>query len=364
MKHNSTDEWLKSNDSEFLMVLRALSIFIIVFGHVGGFWIYRPWSEFLHVFVPIFFFISGATSYDIYQKKKKIKPYLIKRVTSLVAPYYSFCIFVLAIYIFIYKKLPQFNFNDLISWLTVSPGSSLMPFPLGQVWFLHTLILIGFMSPVFFIIYNRSIILFQVFMIIPFILSLLQLKHNLALNLILGNHNLFRPLIHSLFFCIGFVVFDNSKLRNKYFSIVVIFIFILLSVLLVKLLNLNPDYADHIYSPDLYYVAGSIASIWIFVFLQPWIMIIYSKLHLFKKFIEFFFRHTFAIYLLHTFSIFFVEEVFGLAHPQQKVFLYAISKLSLVFAITLALSPIFTKASRLITKLVINFIDGPKSIFS
>lgn len=46
--------WLNQKDSRFLAILRSLSIFVIVFGHVGGFWLFRPWSEFLHVFVPIF----------------------------------------------------------------------------------------------------------------------------------------------------------------------------------------------------------------------------------------------------------------------------------------------------------------------
>ena len=47
-------------DSQFLAYLRSLSILVIVFGHIGLFWVYKPYSEFLHVFIPIFFFISGA----------------------------------------------------------------------------------------------------------------------------------------------------------------------------------------------------------------------------------------------------------------------------------------------------------------
>ncbi len=42
---------LSDDDSLFLAYLRGISILVIVFGHVGGFWIFRPYSEFLNVFV-------------------------------------------------------------------------------------------------------------------------------------------------------------------------------------------------------------------------------------------------------------------------------------------------------------------------
>lgn len=67
---------LSHTDSTFLLYLRSLSIFIIVFGHVGGFWVFKPYSEFLQVFVPMFFFISGAVSFYSFNRSSNLTDYL------------------------------------------------------------------------------------------------------------------------------------------------------------------------------------------------------------------------------------------------------------------------------------------------
>ena len=55
---------LTADDSQFLAILRALAILVIMLGHAGLlFWLHRPHSEFLHVVVALFFFISGAVAY-------------------------------------------------------------------------------------------------------------------------------------------------------------------------------------------------------------------------------------------------------------------------------------------------------------
>lgn len=47
-------------NSDIFKYYRGLSIIIIVFGHVGGFWFYEPYSRFLLVFNSVFFlFLVG-----------------------------------------------------------------------------------------------------------------------------------------------------------------------------------------------------------------------------------------------------------------------------------------------------------------
>ncbi|MBU0701367.1 acyltransferase family protein [bacterium] len=104
-----TSNWLQQQDSEFLAVLRSLSIFVIVFGHVGGFWFYPPWTGFLHVFVPIFFFISGAVSYNGFLKSPSIVQYLSKRIIGLLIPYYFICIVALFVFVIQNDKFPDFR---------------------------------------------------------------------------------------------------------------------------------------------------------------------------------------------------------------------------------------------------------------
>jgi peptidoglycan/LPS O-acetylase OafA/YrhL len=345
----SKDSWLQQYDSEYLFFLRAFSILIIVFGHTGGFWFFPPWSEFLHVFMPIFFFISGVVSYASFLRSRSIGDYLKKRIMGILVPYYCVCIFAMLVYLYNNESLPQFSAINLVRWLTITPNPSIMPFPLGQVWFLHTLLIICLMSPIFFYLYRRRSPFLLLFFFLSVVVSSIQTKYKIAPTFVIGDNNLFKPLVHSLFFCLGFVVIDTQKLRSQFFSILAIIFFGLLSYLLVILLALNPDYEFHTYAPDIYYVSGSLCAIWIGLLLQPLLVKIYRKYKLIQVQVRFLFRYTFAIYLLHSFAIYFVEKYFGLVNPQQKTITYGVTKLIIVLAITFAMSPPFTKLSQLIS---------------
>ena len=346
-----TSDWLQARDSEYLAFLRSVSIFVIVFGHVGGFWFYPPWTEFLHVFVPIFFSISGAVSYNVFLRKRSVPQYLSKRIIGLLAPYYCICIIALLVFVIQNSKLPEFNLPNLIKWVTITPTNSIMPFPLGQVWFLHTLLILNLVSPLIFWLYRRHPSFLIIFLSCSILASAAQIHFNIAPFLAIAGHNLFKPLVHILFFCFGFMVIDQPKLRSPYISFVIVTLCLFVSILLVALFNLNPNYAFHTYSPDLYYVTGSLGAVWLFLLLQPYILKIYELLPLMIHGVsDFIFRNTFAIYLLHSFSIYFVEKVFGLVNPPQKTISYGIIKLMLVLLITLILSPMFTKVSSLMGK--------------
>jgi len=341
-------DWLERRDSEYLLVLRALSIFVIVFGHVGGFWFFPPWSEFLQVFVPIFFFISGAVSYNSFIRSKSTIQYLKKRIFGILVPYYCICIFSLLVYLIVNRSLPAVSVVNIMKWLTITPDASVMVFPLGQVWFLHTLLIICLVSPLFFDLYKKRSVLLLLFILFAIIVSSLQVTYKISPYFVILGSNLFKPIVHSLFFCLGFIMFDSQRIRSHYFSIAAVISSSVLSYFLVTKLALNPDYEFHAYAPDIYYVAGSLCAIWLCILAQPFLMKIYDKFKLIQSPVQFFFRHTFAIYLLHSFAIYFVEKNFDLVHPQQKTIAYGIIKLITVFTLTLAISPTFTKLSSLI----------------
>jgi peptidoglycan/LPS O-acetylase OafA/YrhL len=350
-----TKVWLKKDDSEYLAVLRALSIFIIVVGHLGAFWIWRPWSEFLHVFVPIFFFISGAVSYNSFLKtEKKTSNYLQHRLVALLVPYYCMCIFSLLVFFFIFNALPPFDMGNLFRWITVIPSNAIMPFPLGQVWFLNTLIIIILASPALFWLYRCHFNAFLIYIFFTIALSLIQLQYGIGSHFIIIGQNFYRPIVHSLFFCLGFFVLDVPSLRARPVAWGAFLSFAGLSFFMVKALGLNPDYAFHIYHPDFYYVAGSISAIWAFLLFQSYLMRVYAVLpRIAHNTTQFFFRHTFSIFLLHTFSIFVVERVFWLVNPQQKTVSYALLKFGSVLPLTLILCPVFTAVSSSLSKMIL-----------
>lgn len=357
----SSKEFLQKRDSEFLKILRSISILGIVLSHLGG-WLFPPWTELLLVFVPVFFFISGAVSYNMFLKSKSVTEYLLKRMIGLLVPYYCICILALCVFVIQHIELPVFVLGNLMKWITIVPENAIMPFPLGQVWFLHTLIIISLLSPLIFWLYKRSFIVFTIFLCFSLAVSAIQLRYNIGLFFVIYGHNLFKPLVLVSFFCFGFMVIDRPILRDNTASLAIIISCLIFSVALVRVLTLNPDYVKHTYYPDLYFVTGSIGAIWLFLFLQPYILKFYKLLPpIFYDVSDYIFRHTFAIFLLHTFAILLVEDKIGLVHPQQKSISYAITKLTLVMLITLSLSPIFTKVTSFVSRQILMLIELSKN---
>lgn len=354
--------YLTKKDSEYLALLRAISILVIVCGHLGGFWFFKPWSEYLQVAVSIFFFISGAVSYNAFLNTKCTADFLIKRVTSLLVPYYCICFFSLFIYVILNVSLPAFSFSKLTQWLTINPNIAIMSFPLGQIWFLHTLLIISIISPIYFLLFKRKSAIFLLLLICPIMLSLVQVKYNIASSLIIAGHNFFKPLIHSLFFCTGFLTYNLPTLRTPFFLSTASIVCFFLSLILVEFIGLNPDYELHTYSPDIYYVAGSLCSISLLQLFQPNIMSVYNRLSFIHSFVNFLFKHTFSIYLVHSFAIFFAEEVFGLVHPQQLTVEYIFNKVTIVFIVTFAMAPILTSASSYLTYKSLEFTENARNL--
>ncbi|MBU1752791.1 acyltransferase [bacterium] len=246
------------------------------------------------------------------------------------------------------------NLCNLLKWATIIPSNAIMPFPLGQVWFLHALIIICLVSPLLFWLYKRNLPVFIILLCCSVATSVIQMNYNIVPFFKIGVHNLFNPFIHVLFFCIGFMVIDMPRLRSPYISSAIVTLCFIAIIVFINILDINPDYAKHTSSSDLYYVVGSTGAIWLFLMLQQYIMKLYKMLPLLIQHASnFLFRHTFAIYLLHSFAIFFVEKVFGLVNPQQKTISYGIIKLVLVLFVTLLLSPMFTRISSLVSNQIL-----------
>jgi peptidoglycan/LPS O-acetylase OafA/YrhL len=333
------------NDSKFLASFRAISIFVIVFGHVGGFWVFRPYSEFLHVFVPIFFFLSGAVSFFSYNRTHRITEYYEKRFLGLLVPYYLLCILSLFVFVVINKQLPTPDMSYFLKCIQIRPSNAIMPFSFGQVWFLHTLFFITLMSPLYFFLQRINKYILPLIMTIIVMLSGVQLILDIDNYFIIAGNNLYRPLIHSSFYIFGIICFSSDRVNRLNFLAPFFVFCVVVSVFLVYFLNLNIDYAFHIYAPDLYYVLGSLSAIIAALIVKNNFVKLIQHSRLLEKILWFFHKHTFSIFLLHTFSIFISEELFGLVDPPQKTITYGLIKLVVVLAITCTLAIPFTQLS-------------------
>ena len=350
---------LSAADSKFLSYLRSFSIFIIVFGHVGGFWVYPPFSEFLHVFVPVFFFISGAVSYLSFKRSPVLSKYYLKRFIGLLVPYYLLCLLVLLAYVMSTGAMPLFDFANLIKWLQIRPSDDLMMFPLGQVWFLHTLFIITLLSPIYFILVRQPLLLIA--LLILFIsISTVQFFVDIDDLFIIEGNNLFKPIIHSIFYILGAMFVAWNLFSATRINSAVMIVSVSLCLALVWLFNPKLGYAHHTYAPDIYYVLGSLAAITAFVLARAVLVRVISNSSVLRLGFEFFHRHTFSIFLLHSLSIYLAERLLGLENAASHAVAYGLLKLVVVLLFTCLISVPFSALCVRVSVLLLGFLGDRK----
>lgn len=344
---NVNSHQLPRDDSDFIAYLRGFAIIIVVFGHVGGFWVFRPYSEFLHVVIPIFFFLSGSVLFFSYERQQSVTRYYIKRALNLLVPYYLLCLLSLFTYYIITGSSPDIKLKNILLWLQIRPDNEIMVFPVGQVWFLHTFLCIILLSPFYFYLRKKHVNVLLIIMLSFIAISGVQLFFDISSYMRFFGNNIYKPVVHSSFFIFGIFFATLPIVRNKIYLATYLVGFILISILVAYSLNLNIDYAYHTYAPDLYYVAGSFAAIISLIILNNKLTTYVRKVNLIKKILLFFNHHTFSIYLLHSFVIYLFENfLYAIGYNNIKIsFSYGIYKFISVTFATCLLSLPFTKLS-------------------
>ncbi len=347
---------LSASDSLFLKYLRGFSIFIIVFGHVGGFWIFPPYSSFLLSFPAVFFFVSGAVSYFSFLRRASTKHYLAKRIISLFIPYYLLCLVSLAVFFYLNKRFPEFNMYYLFRWLTLIPGNDLMPFPIGQIWFLHSLAWITLVSPIFFLFHQKKNMssIFVIFVILG--VSTVQGFQNIADGFRLFGRNLYSPFLNLLFFLLGCYVFSSRSFFSFKWLIGTFSLSLIACIVFVSVFNFPVDYTQY-HPSDIYYVMSSIAILAVILLSKPLVLIMVSKVKVFQTILNFLFVHTFSFFLVHGFAIYLSETVFSFCLPTEKNLAYGIIKLVLVLMLTSLISIPFSHTSSFLLRLLLKNIQ-------
>lgn len=335
---------LSQDDSDFLRYLRGLAIIGIVVAHLGG-WVLPPYSSFVHVVVPVFFFLSGSVSYYSFRRSPTTASYLKKRLVGLLIPYYLACFLSILVFRLTHASFPEITRNTVLTWLTIRPTEHLSGFPLGQVWFLHTLLILVLVSPFYFILYMRNPAILAVLVAISLVLAGMQTFQDFHAALVFCGHNLYKPAILSVFFVAGFAYFGEERLKNPWLLSAVAIASLVLAVSTVLIGDLRVDFSYHTYSPDLYYLAGSTAAIALLLATQKMLLNICRRFRFVGSSLRFTDRYTFGIFLLHSLAIWGVERYLDLAHPQGSLVLFAIMKFTLVMLLSCALAVPFGRVS-------------------
>ncbi|MDT0582635.1 acyltransferase family protein [Brumicola blandensis] len=347
MKSSAVSSIISAEDSQKISYLRAFAIIAIVFGHIGGFWFYVPFSSYLYIVVPLFFFLSGAVSRISFNRTFSLKEYYGKRVVNLLIPYYLLCFICLIVYLSQNGTFPDFNLTKLNYWLQIRPIMDIRPFPVGQVWFLNALLLISIISPLYFVLLTRKPIIVLVLVVIFIGFSLYQQIYPDSLQIRLFGNDLYKPMIQSIFYIFGAYCFAlPGNTRNRIMALTVL-VCVSLSLLNVWA-GVSIDLTDHNFPPTFYYVMISLMAVCLCYLLIPYIINLVKKLPLIDAFLKFCDKHTFSIFILHTLSIYLVEVSEVINFLPEKTIAYGILKSIVVLALTCAVSPLFSRISNTI----------------
>jgi peptidoglycan/LPS O-acetylase OafA/YrhL len=344
---------LSKNDSDYLDILRGMSILLVVLVHLGLSWVFPPYSEMVLFVVPLLFFVSGAVSFYSFHRSTNINKYLTKRLISISVPYFVIVIFSFAVTWAINFEIPSLNLYAIYQWITFNPVavSDTMPFPLGQVWFLHVLVIITIISPLFFILAKFR----GIFILLPIVISitfgLAQNFDNIGGYLSLDKHNFYQIVPNMGFYFFGACYYAYKHKFSNIIILMLLSISILVAIALGMFVNTSNAMSDHSYYPDLFYISSSFVAILSFLLFKPLIERIINKLSVIKTILNFISYHAYSIYMIHTLLIFWSEKYYGLKGVMGSPDLAALKIIFVILGTMLLSIPVSFVSKKITTQM-------------
>jgi len=343
-------EITKSN-RDFLDCLRGASILRVVLGHLGLFWIYRPYSEFFHALLPLLFFVSGAVSFGSFLRSSSVANYLLRRLIGILTPYYVLIALVYGLYLGWNGQFPPSASGESL-WrvLFITPMKADTPFPLGQVWYLHALVIITFLALPFFHWARSSIGCLLLPILASLALTALQFVVDSDHRFVWFGHNFYQAFANASFFFFGALYIQTLERWQWQRLLPALCLALLVAMILLVRLSKTPvGLAHHSYAPDLYYVGCAYIALTLLLALRLWLIRALDGVQWLKRFLLYTSKHAYSIFLIHSFFIFAAEEWLGLMNVAQAPLL-ALAKIALVLSASFAAAPLLTHLCKPVSK--------------
>ena len=305
---------IENKDREYITLIRGISITRVVLVHLGLSWIFIPYSEYIHVFLPLLFFVSGAVSQFSFSRAKSPLLYLKKRLISVAIPYYTVVIISFAISSLIQWELPTFDPFLIYNWATFNAVEvrSSMPFPLGQIWFLHSLVIILIFSPILFFLSERNSTVLPLVIILSLAIGVTQQITNFGKDLFFLNHNMYQPLSNVGFFAFGAFFYKYRYIFTQKMLGSTLMAFLLLSVASGLWFSDSMFMTRHTFAPDIFYISCNYSAILLFLVLQDQVTWLVEKIPGAHYFFLFMSKHSYSVFLLHSLVLYICHHFLGL----------------------------------------------------
>lgn len=346
---------INQDDRVYIDRLRGLSILRVVLVHLGLSWFFTPYSQFVLVFLPVLFFVSGAVSFPVYLRAQNVMHYGVKRLISVAFPYYLIIGIILIVYFVFYSPGYALVGEPLLRWILISPTSDFMPFPLGQVWFLRVLLVIILLSIPLYSVGRH----FPSALLLPvglsLVLSFTQSYKEIHGLFYVDFFNSYQPLVNAGFFFFGSYYYAFKDTIGTKSLCVLLLVSLLSSMTVFFHAGLDLNMAEHTFSPNLYYIGLSFSAIFAVLLLKPWIQWFLDSVPRFDRLIILYSKHAYGIFIIHSFLIYFSEFVLGWEGVSSKP-LQALGKVLLVVFGSLLLSIPVTAITKSCSQWIVNKI--------
>ncbi len=343
-------------DRKYIDYMRGFSILRVMLMHLGLGWFYPPYSNYIGVFFLLLFFVSGAVNYNSFLRSSNSLLFYLKRIVSIVMPFYLFFLVVL-VFSYFEDQTPVKSIGDFFAWMYLWPKQEMVFFPIGQIWFIHVLALITILSvPVYMASRNNRSIL-VVFSVAGIALAFISQFFPIASSVRAvvetvmprqGGQVWTAIVLISVYF-LGAVHYEYcSKLKGK--SLVLISLtFAAVAFANNILLGRDYDYVRHFHNKTFFYIALSLSAIYLVLWMKPVVISICDRFKILDWILTHASKNSYGLFLLHTLVLFYVESIFGWEDLSGNQAL-AIVRLILVIVITMAIVKPFTLISNKMAK--------------
>jgi len=347
---------IDSNNRKYLDILRGASILRVMMVHLGLSWFFVPYSQYINVLLPVFFFVSGAVSFNSVLNSHNRPYYFINRYISLLAP---FVIFSMPFLFLTLINSNEFNVYEIAKWLMAYPSRGTYPFDMRQLWFINALILMFLISfPVFK--YSKTNL---TPLLIVFTLSLLYIPFAEHQNLIdyWKQIDILRKLdipmqIHQVFSLMNYYFFGAIAYQTLLFTKKTTLIILITSCFLGALIlhfeiesfeNMNKFFFER----NTYFTLISYLVIFLLLAFRDNILKLIDKISIFEWLFIRLSKNSYALFLLHTPVIFMFERYLGFDNLGEQPIL-ALIKMIGVITTSIFIAPYLTNFNNKISKML------------
>jgi hypothetical protein len=330
---------LNASERQYIDILRGASVLRVVLMHLGLAWFYPPYSQYFGILFPVLFFVSGAVSYYSFQRSANSIKYMLKRWLSIALPFYVIMLPGAIVYA---GNDFQLNLDFLMRWLLLRPNANLFPFPIGQIWFICSLLLLAFLSFPLFIVQQRIkwtlLVSLLVCAVITTVTSFeLLLAFNINFFSFLPAYMVYETLSLAPFFLFGAYYISNRVIFEQKLMTVVGLVVLFLS-LTIDIFAKKYGYFEFTEHRPNTYIYQSLGALLILMGLQSNIMGLLNKSSLIKGFLLHCNKHAYSIFIIHIPILVSLEYLFSWHDLSDDILmamlrLIAVVVLSLIFAI-------------------------------